>query len=99
MNTYFLVLHALTTYFSSKISALQLQCCGVEGPRDWDLNAYFNCSSVAVGSREACGVPFSCCRTKPQEQCGYDVRKSTYVSYLAVTQCCLNLYTYIPFIL
>ncbi|KOB70663.1 Serine protease like protein [Operophtera brumata] len=32
-----------------------LQCCGVEGPKDWDRNAYFNCSSGAVGSREACG--------------------------------------------
>ncbi|XP_026330173.1 tetraspanin-5 isoform X1 [Hyposmocoma kahamanoa] len=60
-----------------------LQCCGVEGPRDWDRNAYFNCSSGAVGSREACGVPFSCCKSKPQDiirnkQCGYDVRKPTY---------------------
>ncbi|CAG9579881.1 unnamed protein product [Danaus chrysippus] len=60
-----------------------LQCCGVEGPKDWDRNAYFNCSSGAVGSREACGVPFSCCRTKPSDiirnkQCGYDVRKPTY---------------------
>lgn len=67
------------------ISSSQLQCCGVEGPRDWDRNAYFNCSSGAVGSREACGVPFSCCRSKPQDiirnkQCGYDVRKPTYVS-------------------
>lgn len=35
-----------------------LQCCGIEGPKDWDANNYFNCSSSAVGSREACGVPF-----------------------------------------
>ncbi|XP_076260648.1 tetraspanin 26A isoform X1 [Rhynchophorus ferrugineus] len=57
-----------------------LQCCGIEGPKDWDRNNYFNCSSKDVGSREACGVPFSCCKRKPNEiiknkQCGYDVRK------------------------
>lgn len=42
-----------------------LQCCGIEGPKDWDRNNYFNCSSREVGSREACGVPFSCCKRKP----------------------------------
>ncbi|KAL5235908.1 PREDICTED: tetraspanin-5 isoform X1 [Diuraphis noxia] len=57
-----------------------LQCCGIKGPEDWDLNNYFNCSSQKVGSREACGVPFSCCKRKLNEivenkQCGYDVRK------------------------
>ncbi|XP_065574518.1 tetraspanin-5-like isoform X3 [Artemia franciscana] len=60
-----------------------LQCCGIEGPKDWDRNIYFNCSSVEVGSREACGVPFSCCKPQPGEiiknkQCGYDVRKQDY---------------------
>ncbi|XP_066603310.1 anosmin-1-like isoform X3 [Prorops nasuta] len=60
-----------------------LQCCGIEGPKDWDRNNYFNCSSSDIGSREACGVPFSCCKRKPNEiiknkQCGYDVRKSSY---------------------
>lgn len=60
-----------------------LECCGIEGPKDWDMNIYFNCSSVEVGSREACGVPFSCCKPQPNEiiknkQCGYDVRKSEY---------------------
>ena len=43
----------------------QLQCCGIEGPKDWDRNIYFNCSSAEVGSREACGVPFSCCKPQP----------------------------------
>jgi Tetraspanin family len=62
-----------------------LQCCGIDGPKDWDSNNYFNCSSLAVGSREACGVPFSCCKKRPNEviknkQCGYDVRKEGYVS-------------------
>ncbi|XP_069977069.1 tetraspanin-5 isoform X2 [Penaeus vannamei] len=60
-----------------------LECCGIEGPKDWDRNIYFNCSSEAVGSREACGVPFSCCKQKADEiiknkQCGYDVRKQDY---------------------
>jgi len=60
-----------------------LQCCGIEGPQDWDKNIYFNCSSAVVGSREACGVPFSCCKPKDGEiiknkQCGYDVRKGDY---------------------
>ena len=57
-----------------------LQCCGIEGPKDWDRNNYFNCSSHVIGSREACGVPFSCCKRKSNEiiknkQCGYDVRR------------------------
>lgn len=43
---------------------MQLECCGIEGPKDWDRNVYFNCSSEVVGSREACGVPFSCCKQK-----------------------------------
>jgi len=60
-----------------------LQCCGIEGPHDWDKNVYFNCSSASVGSREACGVPFSCCKPKVDEliknvQCGYDVRRTDY---------------------
>ncbi|XP_076260649.1 tetraspanin 26A isoform X2 [Rhynchophorus ferrugineus] len=75
-----------------------LQCCGIEGPKDWDRNNYFNCSSKDVGSREACGVPFSCCKRKPNEiiknkQCGYDVRKPGFafdVSKIINEQGCLE---------
>ncbi|XP_055697026.1 tetraspanin-5 isoform X4 [Phlebotomus papatasi] len=68
-----------------------LQCCGIEGPKDWDSNNYFNCSSHAVGSREACGVPFSCCKRRPHEliknkQCGYDVRKEGYILGICFAQ-------------
>ena len=77
----------LTLYFC--FLSIQLQCCGIEGPHDWDQNVYFNCSSASVGSREACGVPFSCCKPKVDEliknvQCGYDVRRQDYVSFLII---------------
>lgn len=49
------------TFRPSIVPFLQLECCGIQGPHDWDKNVYFNCSSDSVGSREACGVPFSCC--------------------------------------
>ncbi|XP_050056793.1 tetraspanin-5 isoform X4 [Aphis gossypii] len=68
-----------------------LQCCGIKGPEDWDLNNYFNCSSQKVGSREACGVPFSCCKRKLNEivenkQCGYDVRKEGFILGICFAQ-------------
>ena len=77
----------LSLYFC--FLSIQLQCCGIEGPHDWDQNVYFNCSSASVGSREACGVPFSCCKPKVDEliknvQCGYDVRRQDYVSFLII---------------
>lgn len=34
---------------------------------DWDANRYFNCTSSILGSREACGVPFSCCKTNSND--------------------------------
>lgn len=58
-----------------------LGCCGVESFRDWEENEYFNCKSP---SREACGVPFSCCKRNStlkviNKQCGYDLRKKMHL--------------------
>lgn len=62
--------HLITSFFfiqkQNLIDWIQerwLQCCGIEGPRDWDKNVYFNCNSTA---REACGVPFSCCKQQSE---------------------------------
>ncbi|XP_065896761.1 tetraspanin-33-like [Dysidea avara] len=49
-----------------------LECCGIDGPDDWQLNPYFNCSSPSL---QACSVPFSCClpeenSTTVNTQCG-----------------------------
>ncbi|XP_063721264.1 tetraspanin-33-like [Symsagittifera roscoffensis] len=53
----------------------ELQCCGGEGPNDWELNMYYSCDSIAVSK---CGVPFSCCRgfgeVHNNTQCGFGVR-------------------------
>ncbi|XP_042360167.1 tetraspanin-10 [Plectropomus leopardus] len=35
-----------------------LQCCGADNYRDWELNIYYNCSAPGV---LACGVPATCC--------------------------------------
>uniref|UniRef100_UPI0037E85DFE tetraspanin-10 n=1 Tax=Semicossyphus pulcher TaxID=241346 RepID=UPI0037E85DFE len=35
-----------------------LQCCGADNYRDWEMNIYYNCSSPGV---LACGVPATCC--------------------------------------
>uniref|UniRef100_W5N5K2 Tetraspanin n=1 Tax=Lepisosteus oculatus TaxID=7918 RepID=W5N5K2_LEPOC len=53
-------------------------CCGAQGPNDWNGNVYFNCTTENP-SREKCGVPFSCCLSDPADmvvntQCGYDIR-------------------------
>lgn len=48
---------------SGEIAANELMCLNLEISLDWDANRYFNCTSSILGSREACGVPFSCCKT------------------------------------
>ncbi|XP_029465316.1 tetraspanin-14 [Rhinatrema bivittatum] len=71
------------------------QCCGAQGPDDWNLNEYFNCTGIN-NSREKCGVPFSCCLADPAQtvvntQCGYDVRnkKVSEWSNLIYTKGCI----------
>ncbi|XP_040291834.1 tetraspanin-14 [Bufo bufo] len=64
-------------------------CCGAQGPDDWDLNEYFNCTGGNL-SREKCGVPFSCCIADPAQsvvntQCGYDVRKKSPAERATIT--------------
>ncbi|KAM8824802.1 tetraspanin-10-like [Synchiropus picturatus] len=50
-----------------------LQCCGADDYRDWEINIYYNCSSPGV---LACGVPPTCCidpmenSTMWNSQCG-----------------------------
>jgi len=64
-----------------------LQCCGGgnSGPDDWENNIYFSCTSeitvngIVYTPTEACGVPYSCCRTEDTDgvinsQCGFGVR-------------------------
>ncbi|XP_025936232.1 tetraspanin-14 isoform X4 [Apteryx rowi] len=78
-------------------------CCGAQGPDDWDLNIYFNCSSESK-SREKCGVPFSCCIPDPAQkvvntQCGYDVRKkskSQWDDQIFIKGCILALEAWLP---
>ncbi|XP_030835999.1 tetraspanin-14-like [Strongylocentrotus purpuratus] len=80
---------AITNYrdnadFQDIIDGFQtgLKCCGVNGYDDWNMNVYFNCTTL-VGryNPEACAVPFSCCVPDPADttdvintQCGYGVR-------------------------
>lgn len=54
----------------------EFECCGGSSYNDWQNNVYFNCSSPGA---EACGVPFSCCRSDTlNTQCGYKIRLSRY---------------------
>ncbi|XP_061621922.1 tetraspanin-15 isoform X2 [Phyllopteryx taeniolatus] len=52
----------------------QFKCCGGQEYKDWSVNMYHNCS---VRGPLACGVPYTCCNTKPNEVantlCGYKV--------------------------
>ncbi|XP_019752913.1 tetraspanin-10, partial [Hippocampus comes] len=54
-----------------------LQCCGADTYRDWEVNIYYNCSAPGV---LACGVPATCCidplenGTMWNSQCGLDAQ-------------------------
>uniref|UniRef100_H2VAC9 Tetraspanin n=1 Tax=Takifugu rubripes TaxID=31033 RepID=H2VAC9_TAKRU len=55
-----------------------LQCCGADDYRDWEINIYYNCSAPGV---LACGVPATCCvdplenGTVWNSQCGVGAQK------------------------
>ncbi|ELT93959.1 hypothetical protein CAPTEDRAFT_25733, partial [Capitella teleta] len=77
----------------------EFQCCGVshddQGYKDWQANAYFNCSDDNP-SIERCGVPHSCC--KPQQgklmntMCGFSTTDKLYFEVMdqIYTQGCLK---------
>ncbi|XP_027030860.1 tetraspanin-15 [Tachysurus fulvidraco] len=50
----------------------KFKCCGGEDWKQWTVNMYHNCSAPGP---LACGVPYTCCVTKPNEVtntlCGY----------------------------
>ncbi|XP_047126031.1 tetraspanin-33 [Hydra vulgaris] len=52
----------------------EIGCCGSLTIDDWDSNPYFSCENLE--SYRSCGVPWSCCLRKFQNnrQCGYGVR-------------------------
>ncbi|CAF0846733.1 unnamed protein product, partial [Didymodactylos carnosus] len=69
-----------------------LHCCGVNSYRNWESNVYFNCSSKAVGSVEACGVPSSCCRPDyfhNNKQCGYGTLEPSAATHMIYTEGCV----------
>ncbi|XP_033124531.1 tetraspanin-5-like [Anneissia japonica] len=49
-----------------------LQCCGINEPKDWEVNKYYDCNGIAIVTK--CGVPFSCCHDEEEGvvnyQCG-----------------------------
>ena len=66
----------------------ELQCCGSRSYTDWQLNIYFNCSTP---SPEACGVPYSCCRSDTiNRQCGYGIKDNPKKNELIYTTGCLD---------
>ncbi|XP_067676541.1 tetraspanin-33-like [Haliotis asinina] len=88
--------HAITHYGDNNdirdaIDFLQKQfyCCGAASYSDWEVNAYYNCSSAALSH---CGVPRSCCRVPTSAQCGFHIRKylDTYAEQFVFTQGCIG---------
>lgn len=78
-----------------------LKCCGISGPSDWDLNAYYNCTSV---STLACSVPASCCFSSNNEQklnmfCGVGVRQDERKAYqmIHISGCKYAIYSFLDY--
>jgi len=79
-----------------------LKCCGISGPSDWDLNAYYNCTSV---STLACSVPASCCFTNSNSQqkmnmfCGVHIRQDEKKLYQTIhlSGCKYAIYSFLDY--
>ena len=72
----------------SEIDSIQsyFGCCGVDGPKSWQLNRKFDCSS----GNGVCGVPRSCCIDQTNVACGFDVWENETLSSNIYEDGCLG---------
>ena len=72
----------------SEIDSIQsyFSCCGVDGPKSWQLNRKFNCSS----GNDVCSVPRSCCIDQTNVTCGFDVWENETLSSNIYEDGCLG---------
>ena len=72
----------------SEIDSIQnyFSCCGVDGPKSWQLNIKFNCSS----GNGVCGVPRSCCIDQTNVTCGFHVWENETLSSNIYEDGCLG---------
>ena len=77
---------------SSEIDLIQrsFSCCGVDGPKSWQLNRKFNCSSA----NGVCGVPRSCCVNGTNTTCGFYVWQNETLSANIFEDGCLSTIEY-----
>ncbi|RNA27026.1 tetraspanin-15 [Brachionus plicatilis] len=81
-----------------------LKCCGISSPNDWEINPYYNCSSI---STLACSVPASCCYNYSPEHdkfnmfCGVGIRRNETVNQMYrtihITGCKYSIYAFLDY--